>query len=484
MYIAAKVIIGLLLIAVILLPIRRGLLLLLLLAATGNDIVSSSNFDSLGISHSTASIWQLNFGPIRPSWVMFGCILVMLAKSELTTVTKPVKHALLWFGTVPLITGLFYGGLFSDHATTEVAIDIKFPLMLLGSILLFQSAIKRDRQYFGLILAALIGGLLARHLMDLILFALNYGPSIAEGVSRGSEDSAKGGVVLLAYFGICLLFLHRRFFLGITIAIPSVLLLAAYGTRMLWITFLLGSILIPFLLDIRKQVFYILVLVFITIGGSLALHKINEDSAEVVLARSKMITEGRSVDKFVVNVDYNIASRIDPIRYAENLNIIDYLENRLAFLWGCGYGGYYEDSVIKFSKDIQSSYPDYSFTTGKFYRAHGYPTHIFLKYGIIGLIIISSLWLIPWFKLCKFFRNTNMFSTNKPNHLNSIVLCMAAFLPTAILQLYWSGKGLFINGIIVATYIEFTRRYNYLDMSPKNSIPDFPRKHTEEVFRE
>jgi len=456
-YYCSQFILVLLLLAVFFLPLRPALVLLLLLTITGKDIVSSLGSASLGTTYATSSIWQLQLGVIRPSWIMFACIFTKLVQIKVVTVSKPSKCAVLWFATVPIIAGIIHGGFCSPHASAEVVIDIKFPLMLLGSTILFYSAFRNDRNFLLVILSAFIGALLARHLTDLVQFAVNFGPDIAEGVSRGSTDSAKGGVVFLIFWGACLFLLQKRPLLGIIISIPSVLLLAAYGTRMLWITFICGVIVMFVFLKLRQSLVFFIILIFLAAGGCFSLFLTNPKSSNVVLSRAKMITKGRAQNKFSVDVNYNIISRIDPVRYAEFFNIIDSLNTRYAYLWGTGYGGYYEDSIEPFPNTLKSSFPQYSLDTGKYYRAHGYPIQIFLKHGFVGLLIISLLWLLPWLGLLKIYKKKKMFTTNQPCLLNSTMICLAAFIPTAMLQLYWSGKGLFINGIVIAICMEFIR---------------------------
>lgn len=459
-YYGAKVVLCVLLISTFLLPVRRALLLLFLLAVAGQDIVSSGNFSD---AFATASVWQMSFGPIRPSWLMFGCLFVLLIKitfQNLGSITAPplMRAAMIWFVTVPIITGIFYGGFLTEHAGVEVVKDLKFGAMFIGSTLLFLTVLRKYPDQLPLFLSAFIGVLLARHLVDLIYIFTNFGPVIAEGVSRGSEDSAKGGVIFLVYFGLMLVFWRKRLLLGSAISVLTVLLLAAYGTRMLWITFLLGAVVLVFLVRSHQKMLLIAIMILLTVGGPWALYKVNPESAQVVLARLVMVTHGRDFHKFAVPADYNFISRIDPIRYGEMLNILHGADKRVAYLWGTGYGGFYEDDVINMPANLISSFPQYSLDKGEFYRAHGFLMHIFLKHGLVGLFLISALWLIPGYALFRVFRSRNMLAGDQPTMVNGVMLCMVAFIATAMLQLYWSGKGLFINGLIVASCLEFARR--------------------------
>jgi hypothetical protein len=372
-------------------------------------------------------------------------------------VPAPIRRAILWFATVPIVAGLIYGGLYSYDAAV---IDIKFPLMLLGSAILFVSLFHRDPQYLSQALAAFIGVLFARHTMDLVYFLSNMGPAIAEGVSRASDDSAKGGAAFLAFFGLMLVWAHRRVAIGSLVATVAVLLIAAYATRYLWITFTIGVLLLVFLLDLRRYLLFLSVAVVASFGGLWVLSTVSPNSAEILSGRLKDITEGRPVEAFAVQVNYNAISRIDQVRYAEIVNVIDSVTRRYATFWGTGYGGYYEDSALEFRKELigPSAFPIESFETGRFASTHEFASQIFLKYGLVGLLCIVSLWLTPWFALIKAWRKGDFTSGGRPQLFASVIVCLVAFVPTAMLEMYWSGKGLFLNGMIIACCLESARR--------------------------
>ena len=259
--------------------------------------------------------------------------------------------------------------------------------------------------------------------------------------------------------------------LGIAISIPSILLLMAYGTRNLWITFLLGVIILIGIVGLRRSILVISIVAVLMTAGAGALIMVNPGSADVVFSRSKDFTEGRPLEKFAVDVEYNFLSRTDPIRFAQIINIIDSLGKRYAYLWGSGYGGYYEDSIVYFPWEIKSTFSQNNIDTGRFHTAHDFTILMILKYGLVGWLVITALWFIPGYTLFMMFRKKNMLAADRPEMLHDIMICMTAFLPTAMLQTYWSGKGLFINGMIIASCIEFARQYpNYATAKNRHVI--------------
>jgi hypothetical protein len=449
-YRAAQLVLGVLLMTSFVLPSNRAILLLFLLAVTGQDIVGTA--DSFADdSYATASIWQFNFGPVRPSWLIFACVTYQLVRVGKLAAPLHVRMAMFWLASVPVITGLFYGGIASDLSQSEEIVkDLKFGFMLVASLLLFLTLLRRWPPLLPQLLAVFTGGLLARHSMDMVYFVFNMGPSLTADVSRVSLDSAKGAVVFLIFFGAMLVLMRGRYVLGGLISACATLLLAVYGTRLLWITFPIGALLLSFFMGLRRSASLAVVLLCLITGGLWAFYVINPRSAEVVLARSTSITVGREIQKFSVDVPYNVVSRVDPIRYGEGMNILHSMDERFAYLWGMGYGGYYEDGAVRFYHTLSSSFPQYSLDSGIFYSAHAYSLNTFLKHGLIGLIIISALWWVPGFRLFRVLRGGHAWRGSEGTLLQAMALCLLAFLPTAISQLYWSGKGLFINGALLA----------------------------------
>jgi len=464
----------LLLFAAFVIPRPQALILLLMLALAGQDIVSSGYGEYADPGYATASIWQIGFGPVHSGYIIFGCLLWQLLRMGKITVQPFVFRAIVWFSTVPIIAAIIYGGFLTENARVEAVVDIRFAVMLLASIMLFLSFYKKYPQYFKTLLAILIGVLLARHLMDFIYVIANIGPEIAQDVSRGSEDSAKGAVVILVYLGIILIMTKRYVLIGVTMVISSVVLLVAYGTRNLWITFMLGIPIFIVFIGLRRIFSFLVIGVLLTTAGLGTLFIANPTTAELIYARSKTLIEGRPVDKFGVAVESNIISRIDQVRYAQIFNVFDSINRRYAWLWGTGYGGYYEDDVIPFPSDLPTAFAEYSFQTGKYYRTHQFTTHMFLKYGLLGWLCIISLWFIPGIVLFKMYRKREMFAKNQPIILHCVVLCLAAFLPTGMLQTFWSSKGLFINGMIIASCMTFAW---------KKQITSFPKLNLTASFR-
>ena len=462
-YLAKALLVGAL-IVIVLVRADYGIILLTALAVSGRDIVSSYETELV-----SASIWQTNVGIIKPSWIFFVLLLVILLKSLRKNegrlfVPRYLKLPIIWFLIVPLLMGGIYGGLMTQYATVEVVKDIKLPLMLFLTILVVSQVVKAYPKALYYVLYTLIGGLMARHFVDFIYLINDAGAKLAQDVTRVSEDSAKGGVNYLIFFGLLLFFLKRMKIIGATLAIIGVVLLVTYSTRFLWITFALGVMLLIYLLSWRK-IFSLIIVGGLTIWGGVAtLQYINPKTAELSSLRALMITSGRNYNKFAVGAEYNVISRIDPVRYGEILNIIDNVSSIDVALLGEGYGGYYSDSIVTFSVDLKSSFAEYSLINSQFFTAHGYIQYIFLKYGLIGLIIVTSIWVIPTLKFKRLLRYRKLLNPKKFHPLLIPLMGFIPFMATGMLQLYWSGKGLYINGVVMALLTMYTKMSNKENM--------------------
>ena len=443
-----------------------SILLMTMLLMAGRDFSVADEFNE--ITHSSASLWELRFGAIRPSWIIFSILLIHVLqcfrfqKDEENKISPHIRRVIVWCSTVPFVTSIIYGGFGTNFPVAQFVTDIKFPLMLIATTVIFYHHYQKNSGFLITTLAAFVGVILARHFVDLIYLVFDFGSLLGEGVNRVSIDSAKGCIIFLVFWGFCMIWTRTNRQFGVILSILSLILLITYGSRLLWVTFFLGSVILLSICG-RQRISILITIAILSLIGGLALSAYRPETAALALVRAKTITHGRAKESFSVKVEDNLISRIDPTRYAEMLNIFDISMQRFSFFWGNGYGSFYEESVVEFPielEDTGSAFPSYSLETGKYYFAHSYLLHVFLKYGFGGLIVISALWLRPGFRLYKEFKyHIPIFEIDHSRILYATMLCLTVFLPTAILQLYWSGKGLFINGVIIASCLTFVERY-------------------------
>ena len=389
--------------------------------------------------------------------MFFACLLYQLARIPLYSPARPVRRVAVWFLSVPVVTGLAYGGVFTEFGLAEYVTDLKFPLMLIGSIVLYGSLLRAYRDWTPSLLAALFGVLMARHFIDLIYLIINYGPETLAGVTRSSNDSAKGAVNLLILFGLLTVFAGGRHrLLGSMLVVLFGALSFAYATKLIWVGLLIGLVVVAAYMKVSRLVLVAICLPVFLVSAAVVLAALNPGSALVALLRAGAVTEGRPAATFAVDVDYNVVSRIDPIRYGESVNLLDAMGRRAAYLWGTGYAGYYEDSKVNFDeRRMGTAFPSYMYQSGRFFLARLFVTHIFLKHGLVGLILIASVWIVPTFVIVKGFRRIGALGGKRPTMMFIMIGGITAYLPTSMLHNYWSGKGLFLSGILLALSFQF-----------------------------
>ena len=439
-FLAARLAIAGLLYATLILPPRAAATLLLVISLAGQDIVSGTSVET---DHMTAAIWQISIGPLNPSFLFFACLLYQLARIPLHVPAQPVRWVVLWFLSVPIVTGLVYGGVFTEFGISEYLTDLRFPLMLFGSIFLYGSLLRAHPQWTPSLLAALFGVLIARHSIDVIYLVMNFGPETFAGVTRSSNDSAKGAVNLLILSGLLVVFAGRRHrLLGSTLVVLFGALSLAYATKLIWVGLLIGLVVVAAFVSISRRLLVAICIPLFLVCAAASLAILNPGSALVALLRAGTVTEGRPAATFAVDVDYNVVSRIDPIRYGESVNLLDAMARRAAYLWGTGYAGYYEDSKVNFDESrMGTAFPSYMYQSGRFFLARLFVTHIFLKHGIIGLLLIASVWIVPAVAILRKFRRVGVFGPKRPLMTLVMVGGLTAYLPTSMLHNYWSGKG-------------------------------------------
>lgn len=106
------------------------------------------------------------------------------------------------------------------------------------------------------------------------------------------------------------------------------------------------------------------------------------------------------VSTFIPSENFSV---LDPgvtsstVRLMELINIYHYLINNGLILNGVGFGGYFQDTFFPFTHYLfdTSSYPDEWIINNTIYKPHLVVLYIFLKTGLIGLII----WLIIFYKV-------------------------------------------------------------------------------------
>ena len=382
------------------------------------------------------SIWQQQLSIINPSLLVVLLCFLVFWRLKITIIKNYLLFILLTFLIVPIFFGLYSGALLGESVLLEVIVDLKFSLMLIIGIILVNNILDNKILELSDLLKIIFIIFCGRHLVDFFYYIIGYGPYFSGIANRVSLDSLKGAVILIAYYSIFKIYEKgRNIFYFIPLLLSS-LLLFVYSTRMLWVTFLIGLILLFFIIGGRKRIKFIVTLpILITLFFIIMRMPI----FELQYTRLMTVVEGRSSEDMVVNVDYNFLSRIDPVRYAQYINVFYSIKSDISLFFGKGIGGYYENYPLVVPNTLEAAYPAYSYESGKYYKTHDMASHIILKFGVIGLLVYIYLYFLcfkGWFNIVKIYNN-------------SLVKAYFCLLPTVMLQFYWSGKNLIFAGIFL-----------------------------------
>ena len=410
----------------------------------------------IGSDHQQFFIWSIwlntPFG-LHPSWLLGSVVVV----SNILYL-KHIKIDRVYY----LFGLLFFLGLISalldfDFVLRQWVIDIKFFVITLSVYSLFKGLFTKNNQIFMPTVMLIMFLVVIRTSTDFILLVMNSGTDFIPGVTRITLDSAKTTILLLVTL-IGVLFLRFKWFLFIfPLLVMAISLSYGYGSRMVYFDLILIGLSSVFLLRKRQIIVFVSVLVLGSLLAFYTLSLFNTKNAEITFARANNIVEGRPFETFVVKTEYNYISRIDPIRYAQFQNIFlqDLTVKRV--LIGRGIGGYYDDDYVDFPANLGSTFTPFENETNHFYRTHNFVSHFFMKYGLVGLLIICYLWLSPvWISRKYWLLKTNF------NFNDAYILTFFIFLPVALIELTWSGKGMMISGMIMAIC------YRWISMEREN----------------
>ncbi len=422
----------------------KGACLLIILLVAGRAIQLTEAGDGISL----ASIWTGSVGPLTPSLIV--CIfLVLHAIKNLKSMPHGIfRIAIIWFTVVPTLAGIAYGNFSDSYARNYFKSDLRLPLMLFLAWYVFSTVCQADKSASAKLIISFFGVLFARHTINL-LYSINSAGDTFTSANAISMCPAKGLVITIFYLGILGLLYTKKTLLFSLASTCSLYMLLTYSSRHLYITALLGIFALPKLVSKKQFVAVIPVISTVFVVALFLLILIRPDTAHYVYLRTSTFFDPARTTRGVA-VDYNFFSAIDPVRYAEILNIVHQSFTKGSILWGQGYGGWFPESIAPLHVDLKNAYPPEQLSSGRFFYAHDFPPHIYLKYGFTGLLILILIWVKPIrHALTELRINTAHLNSAERTLwlLNAALICT---VPTAILSLWWSGKGCVLTGLILA----------------------------------
>lgn len=422
----------------------KGSCLLIILLVAGRAIQLTEAGDHV----SMASIWTGSVGPLTPSLIVSMLLVLHVIKNLKSMPHGIFRVAIIWFAAVPTLAGIAYGNFLDSYARSYVKTDLRLPLMLFLGWYIFSSTCRNDKTAPRKLIISFFGVLFARHAINLLQ---SFSPitEILTSANAISMCPAKGLVITIFYLGILgLLYTNKTFIFSLG-STCSLYMLLTYSSRHLYITALLGILALPKLVSKKQFVAGIPLISTVFVVALFLLILIRPDTAHYVYLRASTFFDPARTTRGV-DVDYNFFSAIDPVRYAEILNILHQSFTKGSVLWGQGYGGWFPESIAPLHSGLNNAYPPEQLASGRFFYAHDFPPHIFLKYGVAGILLLTLIWVKPIrHALTKL--KINVLQLHPADRvlwlLNASLICT---VPTAILSLWWSGKGCALTGLILA----------------------------------
>jgi len=220
--------------------------------------------------------------------------------------------------------------------------------------------------------------------------------------------------------------------------------LVTYGSRGNLILARIGGVLFLALAERARlqraiKARYVFMFALLAIASVVAINSIRPGALNFVYWKMRTLLE-------VNPADLESYTSYSPVtRVIEAINIFYLLLDKGSLLWGEGLGGWFNDQYYPFPFEILggSAYPDEHILMGKLFKPHGTPLVMFLKMGLLGVLIYYFIMLL-------FFKETYLIFKNVDSRFwKAVVLAILVFLPLFFYKNFTSKLQVFF-GIMLA----------------------------------
>ncbi|MDR3553440.1 MAG: hypothetical protein P4L55_01670 [Syntrophobacteraceae bacterium] len=420
---------------VLILPSRYKIYPLLVLIANLPDVTqSATDVEKVGTLRD-ASFWQFKIGFVNASWVLLLVLVAIIICLPKKRLTKPDFLFVLYYSTIPIVTCLIYGYIFSTDYTGIIT-DVKLPLVFFMGMYIFSSYLSKYPDAVMNMGAFFLALMFGRFLVYAIYL---YGGFIFARIGNFNRVSVDSGNVMLVFV---LFFLVYEIMQGSLKILKSIIfsallfLLISFQTRMFLITFLLGFSALFFT---KHKSRLAAVLIGLTLLGAISVTFLSDSYSFVLnMAINRMHIQTMQSGGFSFE-------NLDPVRASEIANSMHTMLTSGALLTGMGYGAWYSDQYLPFHGPLQGAFSSKAINQGHYDRIHNNIFHIWFKFGLIGLVIISYILTKPLLDIIRLRR----IWTRSPQ-LNLFVLIMISIYPAIVLCCFWTSKVILLSGLYVA----------------------------------
>lgn len=150
----------------------------------------------------------------------------------------------------------------------------------------------------------------------------------------------------------------------------------------------------------------------------------------------------------------NESSQSSSVRYISLINIIsELLDNPYHFIFGKGFGGYFEANELAFTSDLEKgAFNSRWVAEGKFYKPHGMILYSLLKYGLVMSLLL-------FYRIGKnSFNKLVVLSNHKNTELKAIAVSLLINIPFVFVTMFSSKLQIMFGMTLAFSQIS----YNYL----------------------
>jgi hypothetical protein len=191
-----------------------------------------------------------------------------------------------------------------------------------------------------------------------------------------SYISTKSFIVLPSFYFL----IKRKYFIAIPVILATIIVLIAYTTRMIILTYFIG-LFIYFLVNGLFKIRFLILILFIFLSGLFLSNKLNfEFQGYKATGVFIQLVEDLSLEeKFLL---------LDPVRYYETKMFFD--RNIFEILFGSGFGSGLIDTKndLSFVKVTDTAFSEKELNEGIFYNLHDTWIDLGLRFGLLTILLV------------------------------------------------------------------------------------------------
>ncbi len=321
------------------------------------------------------------------------------------------------------------------------------PLLYLGTFFGLTATVIKDKKDLNMFIWILLLAISAKSFVWFVQYLIGAGYNWGTAL-RVTYESGKVLQILLIFVFSALLInnenkgLTAKKFFYFLLAFIGFFNLFVFAGRMAWVTTFIGFLIFLSFLPAKLKRKALISAVLVTALTFTGAYLVRPEAFKVFEIMAKTIPEtfsGKISDE----------NHSSSVRILEAVNISKKLTERKTFLWGEGLGASFDFKyrTPPFSL-TKGDYPEEEIISGRFFKPHNTFLNIFLKMGLIGLLLYLYIFaniLVQTYKCAKFYI--------KDVYLKSFSIGLACSMPLILLN-NWTSKMNLIIGVLLALILK------------------------------